>query len=339
MYTNIRSVRDSCKLEELKVVMKMNGVDIVGLTETWLTSDIDDAEVGIEGYEVFRKDRVVGDKLRGGGVMLYVREGLVAVKDELKVSEGTESLWVRIRVHKCKELAVGICYRRPDGSREEVERIIECHEFYAELGTVIMGDYNFPDIDWEVMSSGGKGARFLEAVTEAFLTQHVRDATRGENRLDLVFTSEPDMVEYVEVGAPVGRSDHNVLIWSVMCSVEAVERKGLGRNFFKGNYEEINRELLEVKWVDEFDSCGVNEMWNKLVEKVDGLIGKYVPMRGINRKREGDKVWMNKGVIKAIEVRQRAWKRLQSKRTFENESRYKKARNEVVRKVRLAKRF
>ena len=42
---------------------------IVGITESWANNDITNAELGLEGYVMFRKDRI---GRRGGGVILYI---------------------------------------------------------------------------------------------------------------------------------------------------------------------------------------------------------------------------------------------------------------------------
>ena len=41
---------------------------IIGITESWANNDITNAELGLEGYVMFRKDRI---GRRGGGVLLY----------------------------------------------------------------------------------------------------------------------------------------------------------------------------------------------------------------------------------------------------------------------------
>lgn len=54
------------------------------LTETWLSSDISNAELGFEGYTVFRRDRnnSTSNCLRGGGVLIAVKNNLLPVTIE-----------------------------------------------------------------------------------------------------------------------------------------------------------------------------------------------------------------------------------------------------------------
>ena len=43
---------------------------IIGITESWATPDISDAELGMTEYAMFRKDKL---GRRGGGVILYIK--------------------------------------------------------------------------------------------------------------------------------------------------------------------------------------------------------------------------------------------------------------------------
>ena len=53
---------------------------IIGITESWANNDITNAELGLEGYVMFRKDRI-GRK--GGGVLLYIKDTIPAYEVQL----------------------------------------------------------------------------------------------------------------------------------------------------------------------------------------------------------------------------------------------------------------
>ena len=81
--------------------------DIIGITESWTDDKISDAEIQIEGFEVFRQDRLIG---KGGGVLLYIRDSLVA--SALKLDNvSPEQVWCKLRYNGQHELLVGVCYR------------------------------------------------------------------------------------------------------------------------------------------------------------------------------------------------------------------------------------
>ena len=68
--------------------------DIIGITESWANKDIEDAELGLTGYAVFRRDRM---GRRGGGVILYIKEFSQAYEINLeREAYYNEAVWCRI---------------------------------------------------------------------------------------------------------------------------------------------------------------------------------------------------------------------------------------------------
>ena len=84
--------------------------DIIGVTESWASSSICDAELALQGYDLFRQDRPVARE--GGGVLLYVKSELNAVKYELS-TVFPEQVWCYfLDINKVK-CYIGVCYRTP----------------------------------------------------------------------------------------------------------------------------------------------------------------------------------------------------------------------------------
>ena len=71
IHLNIRSLLP--KLDELKFYLKNNKIQVLSLNETWLNSTVDNNEVEIPGFVLFRRDRPTDSH---GGVALYVRTHL-----------------------------------------------------------------------------------------------------------------------------------------------------------------------------------------------------------------------------------------------------------------------
>ena len=76
---NARSVIN--KKNELDIMVDEIKPHIIGITESWANNDITDAELGLEGYVMFRKDRM---GRRGGGVLLYIKETIPAYEIQLQ---------------------------------------------------------------------------------------------------------------------------------------------------------------------------------------------------------------------------------------------------------------
>ena len=68
MCLNARSIVN--KKNELNIMVEDIDPHIIGITKSWANTDFTDAELGLTGYVMFRRDRI---GRRGGGVILYVK--------------------------------------------------------------------------------------------------------------------------------------------------------------------------------------------------------------------------------------------------------------------------
>ena len=80
-----------------------------------------------------------------------------------------------------------------------------------------MGDFNYKGIDWAAHSCTAEVTKeaeaFFECVEGNFFTQHVKVPTRGLSTLELVLTSQPEIISELEVINCLENSDHNMLIF------------------------------------------------------------------------------------------------------------------------------
>jgi len=94
-------------MDYLTANIKVFNPDIIGVTESWTDDKISDAEIQIDGFVLFRQDRVVS---KGGGVLLYIRDSLVASATKLE-NDFPEQVWCNLRYNGHRELLLGVCYR------------------------------------------------------------------------------------------------------------------------------------------------------------------------------------------------------------------------------------
>ena len=66
---------------------------------------------------------------------------------------------------------------------------------------------------------------FLNLVQDSFLSQHVLEATRGENVLDIVLSSQKEFVDNVKICEPLRCSDHNQIYVIIKVKGEGIEKR------------------------------------------------------------------------------------------------------------------
>ena len=55
IFANVRSIFN--KFNEFLALISIDTPDLVGVTETWLHSEISNSEIQVPGYKIFRQDR------------------------------------------------------------------------------------------------------------------------------------------------------------------------------------------------------------------------------------------------------------------------------------------
>ena len=181
---------------------------VIGITESWADIDITYAELGLTGYVMFRKDRI---GRRGGGVILYVKESIQAYEIKLESeADCGEAVWCKI-VSRHSKLTIELVYRSPNINEEDNTKIQNAIKEVSKRVCIIMGDFNHGHIQWKSLeSTGGEDQQFLFLFQDSFFTQHALEPTRGDNVLDIVLSSQKELVDNVKIHEPLGNNDINV---------------------------------------------------------------------------------------------------------------------------------
>ena len=188
LYTNANSVLG--KMQELR--QRMQDFDVVGITETWATGGINDAEISVDGFNFYRLDR---EGMVGGGLLVYVNDQLdSSLCLEMMDSEFKEALWCNIRTATGVVL-IGLCYRSPSSSATNNDHLLDMFRAAMNRSKVshvmIFADFNYPDIDyWHDMVAAGDdapSAKFFHTTQELFLRQCV---CRSQQDFDRISTPQ-----------------------------------------------------------------------------------------------------------------------------------------------------
>ena len=97
-----------------------------------------------------------------------------------------------------------------------------------------MGDFNHGHIQWKYLeSTGGEDQQFLFLIQESLLTQHMLESTRGENVLNIILSSQKELVDNVKIHEPLGNSDHNQIHFDINVKSECKNKKRIGETSTK----------------------------------------------------------------------------------------------------------
>ena len=200
--------------------------------------------------------------------------------------------------------AIICCYRPPNcPSKQFKEAVTVVEDWLINLESeqakapaiVIAGDFNLPEMKtWSIDdieeysnnplarqvngSSVGRDKEqalcIIDLISKLGLTQEVNEITHGKNVLDLIFTTDPEMMEEIEIIENVKVSDHKFVI-AYMEKSSSCQKEEQKTNFCstivpKYNLRKAPPDIWE-KTREQFDKCHIDEEDN-VQNQVDILI-------------------------------------------------------------------
>jgi hypothetical protein len=206
VHVNIQSLIN--KVDHINLLLQENNIHVLCITESWLTNDIDDSDIKINGYDICRLDRNNG--MSHGGIVCYIKEGISFKQNLNLLNSDIEAMWIEINLPKTKPILIGTVYRPPSSNVEYLDKLDmifqECNSMYDDV--YILGDFNLDQC------KACNSKKINNVARNSHMKQLISDYTRITNtsrtKLDLVFVSRPELV--VSSGAhSLGLSDHSLI--------------------------------------------------------------------------------------------------------------------------------
>ena len=200
--------------------------------------------------------------------------------------------------------------------------------------SVILGDFNC-HANWNDRSGDAEARRVIDFADESFLTQWVTEPTRGNNILDLVFTTEDDLVSGLTVDEPLGSSDHKLIRFSLRVPKIRVKTQKISRpNFRRADFNGLREAVCEIhlEWEQSVD-----ESWCSFRDNFMTQQAKFVPCKKVGSTSSQPK-WFTREIAAAIRKRKFAYQKLKATNTLANKDKYNRLRRKVKSLVNTAKR-
>ena len=304
--------------------------DFIFLTESWCNDDTSEAFLSVPGYELqqdLRVDREDTAGGRGGGLLVYAKTGkrILALDKVVVFNQYCKFL--------IDDITVYLIYRPPGGGQSSIERLTELVRG-AEARSILIGDFNLPEVNWATGQTGARSRLFLETAIEAGMEQLVSFSTHVKgNVLDLILTNVPERVLEVEEAGRLGHSDH-VMIAAKLSVGEGQEDKLRDQpDWNRADWSSMREELGNVNWRGELEGKEVEEAWTVFTGKIQQAICKHVPVR--RRRNHNRPAWLSTDILRAIRKKKRLWNKA---KTGEQVDKYNKVERDVKRMIRKAKR-
>lgn len=236
--------------------------DFIAVSETWLTSNIRNDVVHMDGYTLARKDRE--GAIRGGGVGIYIKNTFSF--ELLDVNDNMESIWISVKLGKMK-FSVGCIYKPPN---------YNCNEFMNNFENVLinlipvsdaivcLGDFNINLLNLNCPNV----LNFYNIIESLGLKQIITTPTRiTSNSLTLIdFILISEDLNYSECGTTSVNNiaDHDV----IYVNIKGNESLSSGatpityRNIKNIDKEQLYAHLQSIPWHNIYDLNNIDDKVN-----------------------------------------------------------------------------
>ena len=275
------------KLQELKIMLSYleYTTQIIAITEVNSKSNEKSviSEFNIPGNELYSTNLEEISR----GILIYVDANLHSSINIID-SPFKEYLIVSVKGDNTDNLTICTVYRSPNSNLDNDNLLCPfinqvCNNFTGN--TLIIGDFNISDINWNNYTSIGNSCSsltLLKAIRDNFLTQHIDTPTRARGSdtphiLDLVLSNNPFTKEINHI-SPIGRSDHVCL--EIVCDFNVDIIDQVNRlNYSKGDYTNL-RKFLNEDWFKilnpQLNDC--ETMWQIFKDKLFEGEKLFVPL-------------------------------------------------------------
>ena len=335
-HLNIQGIcgNNLCKFSELSLMLTSKDYEnlhIFGMSETKLKDHKLSTSFNINGFQTpFRKDNNTNG---GGGIIVYVRDGINAKRREDLETNDISCLWLEIIPVKGKSFLVGNMYRPPDSKVEYNDRFEEFIDnvLNEEKEFILLGDFNKNLLNEDTDRDWGN------FTTSLGLTQLINEPTRVTNDsktlIDHIYTANEENIQSVKV-EKICISDHYAIFCNRSSHIspdKSSQHQTITYRSFK-NFNELNflNDLNAVPWeiIENFDDIDdIVSSWMLLFTEI---LDKHAPIKTQRIKRKYQPEWLTPEILDLIKERNKC-------KLNRNTDAYKTPRNQVSATIDIAK--
>ena len=241
------------KISSFQTLVYSSSFQIIAITETWLSDYILKNELLPSNFNIVRIDRAT----RGGGVIVAIHDSVpfcvVSSPSNLKI------LTVKIDLKTLITLCV--VYLPPLSTPSYHSDLLSYFDqlLTPNKKTVILADFNFPDISWETLSENPpQSYSFCDLVYKFNLTQSVSHLTHIKgNIVHIVLINDPDLIQNLTVDSSNSlppTSDHFKISFSSSISTPPMAKSETSYifNYSKADWPGLSYFLLDYNFTSMY---------------------------------------------------------------------------------------
>nr|CAI5825566.1 unnamed protein product [Callosobruchus analis] len=319
-------------------------IDIIFLTETWLTESVYSSELFVSTFSIYRKDRVTATTglSKGGGV-------LIAIKNEYNF-EAIDLSMITLSTPKIDLIGgkiifessmiyVFVVYIPPDTSADDLELFLDqfiVFNLSHSCSFVLVGDFNVPAFS---LDQNDKKHRLLNDFAELCSIKQYNDILNQNGRLlDLIFSSVNCSSKRDDMPLVIEDRHHPAIFFSISlqntssrASQFSSKRCSNVFNFRKANFPLMYHLVATSSWDSVLQATDPNTACDELAKILHDIFELSVPFKLPPRRRFPP--WFSANTIKNIIQKEFARKNYKKYNTTFYRHRFNELRKQIKRQI------
>ena len=337
-HANTRSLAP--RLNEVCYLLESEKLEILCISETWLSEDVLDAVLLVPGYKLHRCDRPGGR--RGGGVAILVSESLRVTRlhDSSDDDTGVEALWLSVGGVGRSTVIVGAIYRPPGALTVRLCDTLRGH-FEVALATgkpvFVLGDFNVNLLNPDTADS----RNFTSLLSDLNLVQLITGPTHPcptPTLLDLALTNVPSVIDNVSV-LPDLLADHYPIIIRPSSSKPRQPTSTIcSRPWHRVDWNAFSLDILNANWNFFYSATDVNDKLYHFMSVWSAVVETHCPMLTRRVRRPGCP-WLRDDAVRDVMAERDAARRVwAASRSVADRETYRRLRNRAKQMLTSARR-
>ena len=295
-------------------------------------------EIDIDGYSIEMCNR----NRHGGGVQMYVKDGIKYTNITNMTSSSVESTWINIK-HTGESLAVGVMYRPPSANAEYFSNMLDqLDHVHSEYDNVILlGDLNHNYVFGERLRANPLYQLEILNNMKQLVDVPTRETLNTSSLLDVIFTTNDQSHSTTGVYT-IGLSDHYMIftVYSNVHDRDGHHEKVLTfRNYKTFSTERFLNDLISLECLHDTDWCSslLESKWYEFKNAFIKLSNEHAPIQ-CRRLKNKSNSWFDADILAMIYRRDYLKRKAiacKDRRLWQD---YRSQRNAVTRVMRQRKR-
>lgn len=316
------------KIDEFRYIFQESDVDIICISETWFRNEMPDDMVRLDGYRMYRDDRVG----HAGGVAMYVRTG-ICTKLVCSSSPTDRLEYLFLAISSGNNTVFVGCVYRPHSNIDLTDFMEILREQSLPYDDVIItGDFNSNLLVDSNLIDSMNGLGFFPVNT----TTPTHFTSTSSTLLDCFFISHGSkLLLYDQLSLP-SFSRHDLLFLTYNFDVARGIETICYRDFRNVDFYSLESDSLSIPWDEIYYLPTIDCKVDFFERHISDLYDRHVPLRTkIVKSRQ--QPWFNSAIRELIIRRDTLYNRWKRFRTPRLRREYTTTRREVVKQIRMAK--